>query len=437
MLNLRDTIAAVATGSAPAGIAIVRLSGPNALAFARKLAPSLRNPLPARRMELSQIQHPATGEALDQGLVVHFPAPHSFTGEDVVEIHGHGGTRQAAQLLSAALAAGARAAEPGEFTRRAVLNGRLSLERAEALADLVSAQTEAGLAAARSQLFGALGQAIESLASQALSLQAEVEAALDFPDDTGATPPGIAERSLELSARCQELLRTHRWGRSLREGVRLVLAGAPNAGKSSLMNILLGEARALVDDEPGTTRDSVEAPFELAGIPTTLVDTAGLREGAGKVEQLGIERTRAEIARGSLILWVMDATAPVPRPPDIAGEVVEIFNKADLIDVGVQPGLRISARTGQGVDHLKVELARRLGADHSPANGELVLTNRRHAELIAQAATAFEQAGQPMKPLEIIGYDLREGLAALDRIRGKGVDDALLDEIFARFCIGK
>jgi tRNA modification GTPase len=436
-MNQVETIAALATGAAPAGVAIIRISGPAALSCLRALA-RMPEPMPARQALLATLRDPRSGARLDQALVLYFPAPHSFTGEDVVEIQGHGGLRQVESVLAAVHAAGARAAEPGEFSRRAVLNGRMSLEQAEAMLDLVTAETEAGLAAARAQLFGALGEAIDAMASEALGLQAEVEASLDFPDDTGSGPERLPERCAELAATCEALLATHRVGRALREGVRIVLAGAPNAGKSSLFNALLGEERAIVDEEPGTTRDALEARLDLGGLPCTLVDTAGLREGAGRVEQRGIDRARAEIERGGICLWVLDATR-LEFPPESLESPVLVVNKCDLAPGGTDGLIAVSARTGEGLEALRARIVERLRGDSSAAHGEVVVTSRRHAELLAQAAAALRRAGEIARdqPLEIVAYELRDAVVAFDRILGRGVDDALLDQIFARFCIGK
>lgn len=416
---------------------MVRISGPAALACARRLC-RLPEPLPSRQAVLAAVQHPTTGLKLDTAIVLYFAAPASFTGEDVVELQAHGGLLQVEALLEAVHAAGARAAEPGEFSRRAVLNGRMTLERAEALADLVVAETEAGLAAARSQLFGAVGRAVDGIASEVLSLRAEVEASLDFPDDVGDGPPELAQRAAALAEACQRLRATHRYGRALREGVRIVLAGAPNAGKSSLFNALLGEERAIVDEQPGTTRDAIEARVELEGIPCTLVDTAGLREGAERVERIGIERARAEIERGALCLWIVDALSPI-EAPELPGSVLQVVNKCDLGSGGALIGPRVSARSGEGLAALRSEIAKRIRGDSGGASAEVVITNRRHAELLEEAERRLRDAARNAveAPLELCAYDLRDAQSALDRIVGKGVDDALLEEIFSRFCIGK
>lgn len=431
-----DCIVALATGAAPAGVAIVRLSGKRSLEVARKLA-ALPEPMPVRQALLTKLAHPQTKQPLDEAIVLYFQAPASFTGEDIVELHCHGGIRHVEQVLAAVRDAGARAAEPGEFSRRAVLLGRLSLDRAEALLDLVNAETGAALSAARSQLMGSVGKAVEEIASAALDLRAEVEASLDFPDDAGDVPEGLAERARMLVERCDDLLATHRLGRALREGVRVVLAGAPNAGKSSLFNALLGEARAIVDEDPGTTRDSLEARLDLDGIPCTLVDTAGLRsEGAGRVEQRGMERTRSEVERAAVTVWVLDATAPVAAPD---GRWLVVANKSDLVP-GSQD-LQVSAKTGAGLPALREGILGRIRGEGQGGarSGEVVITHRRHAELLAKAREAFAKAAGNVgsQPLEIVGYDLGEGARAVEEIFGRGVDDGLLDTIFARFCIGK
>ncbi|MBR2978702.1 MAG: tRNA uridine-5-carboxymethylaminomethyl(34) synthesis GTPase MnmE [Myxococcaceae bacterium] len=436
-----DTLAALATGASPAGVAIIRIAGPHALDVARRLT-LLPAAVPARRALLREIRHPRSGEVLDEAIVLYFQGPASFTGEDIVELQCHGGTLQVAAILDAAHAAGARAAAPGELSRRAFLNGRISLERAEAIADLVGAETKAALCAARGQLFGALGQAIDGIDRDLLRLRAEIEALLDFPEDLELLDAPIAdyaERATSLAERCAALRSTHRLGRALREGVRVAIAGAPNAGKSSLFNALIGESRALTDDAPGTTRDAIEARVDLDGIPCTLVDTAGLRdEGAGRVERQGIERARAEMERAGLCLWVLDPVSPVPPPECLPVELLVVENKLDL-GLDAHAAIRVSARTGQGLSALKSAIVRALRGEGQGLSGELIVTNRRHAELLEQAETALRQAAVNAResPLEICAYDLGEAARCLDRIVGKQVDDALLDEIFSRFCIGK
>ncbi len=437
-----ETIAALATGASPAGIAVIRLSGRNSLAIVRSMA-ALPLPMPPRQALFRQIHHPVTEAFLDEALILYFQAPHSFTGEDVVEIQCHGGLMHTSAMLDAVHAAGARAAGPGEFSRRAFLNGRMTLEKAEAVADVVAAETDASLRAARSQLSGALGRELDALSASLLDMRAEAEALLDFPEDLELLDVPLSDFSAKAAAaaeKCRALRATHRRGRALRDGVRVALAGSPNAGKSSLFNALLGESRALTDETPGTTRDSIEARIDLDGIPCTLVDTAGIRdEGAGRVERQGIERARGEIARASLTLWVVDPAQPVLPPQDMDGDVLTVGNK---LDTGLPSDieLRVSALTGENLDQLRRAIVMRLtGGVASEAAGEVIVTNRRHAELLEEAAAALDRAvvSAANAPLEIFAYDVRDALEALDRIRGRGADDALLDAVFSRFCIGK
>lgn len=437
---MNDTIAAIATPPGPGAIGIVRLSGPASRTIGESLFHSSRpqfSGLKPYRLHHGQLRS-QRGVFLDDALLAFMPGPASFTGEDVVELQCHGGLRHVEQVLAAARAAGARSAEPGEFSRRAVVNGRLSLERAEALLDLVTAETAEALGAARAQLLGRVGEVVHQLSRDALDLRAEVEASLDFPEDVGDVPEGVRARAELLAQRCEALLATHRFGRALREGARIVLAGAPNAGKSSLFNALLDDERALVDEEAGTTRDSLEARIDLGGIPCTLVDTAGLRDdGAGRVEQRGMARTRVEVERAVVAVWVLDLGAPVPPPePAPEGGWLVVQNKADLFPTGT--GLAVSATTGQGMANLRDALSQRLCGGFR-ASGELVITHRRHAELLEQAAAAFHQATESAqsRPLELVAYDLAAGARALEQICGRGVDDSLLDTVFAKFCIGK
>ncbi|MDR0964992.1 MAG: tRNA uridine-5-carboxymethylaminomethyl(34) synthesis GTPase MnmE [Myxococcales bacterium] len=436
-----DTLAALATGASPAGVAIIRIAGLDALKVARALA-VLPDPMPPRRALLRALSHPSSGEHLDEAIVLYFQAPASFTGEDIVELQCHGGLLQVESILDAALAAGARAAGPGELTRRAFLNGRISLERAEALADLVGAETKGALKAARAQMFGALGQAIDALSASVLALRAEIEALLDFPEDLELLDVPLSDfaaASTAIAERCAALRSTHHLGRALREGVRIAIAGAPNAGKSSLFNALVGEARALTDEEAGTTRDAIEARVDLEGIPCTLVDTAGLREvGVDRIERQGIERARGEIGRAALCLWVIDPLLPVSPDDGLEADLLIVENKRDL-GLPSRSDLRVSARTGEGIDALKTALVHALRGDAQGIGGEAIVTNRRHAQLLERAEAALRQAAIHAReaPLEICAYDLRDAAGALDQILGKEVDDALLDEIFSKFCIGK
>lgn len=443
--SMDDTIVALATGTSPAGVAVIRLSGPRSLEVAGRMV-RFPDPVPPRTALFRKVRHPATGDVLDEAVVIYFQGPSSFTGEDVVEIQCHGGVSQTSSILEAAHEAGARSADPGEYSCRAFLHGRMTLEQAEAVADMVSAETDAALSAARSQLFGALGRKVRELSEALLSLRAEAEALLDFPEDMELLDVPVSDfaaKAEEVADQCAALRATHRAGRALREGARVVLAGAPNAGKSSLLNALAGESRALTDEAPGTTRDSIEVRLNIDGIPCTLVDTAGIREeGAGRVEAQGIQRARDEMDRAALTLWVLDSSAPCMPSGALPGEVMVVANKQDLaprLPDGIHADLQVSAATGFNLDLMRHGIARRIRGDAPMATGQVVVTNRRHGELLEAAEASLRSAVVSAReaPLEIFAYDIRNALECLDRIVGKGVDDALLDQVFSRFCIGK
>lgn len=300
-----STIAAVATGPAPGSVGILRVSGPEALQVARTVAPGVPVQPVARRAYFVKLED-GRGGLLDEGLALHFPAPHSYTGEDVVELHAHGSPRLLSLLLTALLSTGrARLAEPGEFTRRAFLNGRLDLQRAEGVADLVAAESEAAVRAAAAQVAGALSGRLSPCVEALRALHADLEAVLAFPDEAGGAEVGMAPRVGAVASQVEALAVEAARGRVVRRGARVVLVGPPNAGKSTLFNRLLGEERALVDDAPGTTRDALEARLELDGLAVTLVDTAGLREAPGRLEALGVARARRELASADLVLLLL------------------------------------------------------------------------------------------------------------------------------------
>jgi tRNA modification GTPase len=379
-----------------------------------------------------------SGARLDEAIILFFESPASLTGEDVVELQCHGGALQVAALLEAVVATGARVADPGEFSRRAFLNGRVTLDRAEAIADLVGAETEAALGAARAQMFGSLGARVEALADSARGLQAEVEGTLDFPDEAEEGPVRLLERSMGLAESCEELLASFRLGAAVRNGIRVVLAGPPNVGKSSLFNALLGEDRAIVDEDPGTTRDVLEGRIEIDGIACVLVDTAGIREAPDRVELRGIARARAEWGRADVAVWVQEATGIHDRPPEDLPDPVLVLSKCDQArGECLGRGIRTSARTGEGLDDLKKCIMARFQWNMAGRQREGLVTNQRHASLLAAAAGVFRRAAAgPV--LEMVAYDLRDGVLALDQILGRGVlDEALLDAVFSRFCIGK
>lgn len=455
-----DTIVATATANAPGAVAIVRVSGAAAHAIAAQLFVPARESQAAVRpglMRLGRVVDPRDGDVIDEALAVVWRGPHSFTGEDVAEFHTHGSPLIVARVVAACVAAGARHAQPGEFTRRAYLNGRLDLAQAEAVADLVQAETEAARRAALALLSGGLTARIGVLRERLLPVLAELEASVDFPEEglEFATRSRLGAEVDAVRRDLAALMASARAGRPLREGARVVLAGPPNAGKSSLFNALVGRERALVSPHPGTTRDTIEASVDLAGIPLTLVDTAGLRAEADEIEALGIARTEGEVAAAGLVLFVIDASQPkaargalarVEKAPHLL-----VLNKADatsrdaasLVAEFPSPVRRawcvVSSHTRAGLDELEAQIARELGATAAP--GSLLVTHRRHAEALAEADAALAEAAQGIAgglATELSSADVTAAIAALDCVAGRrGLDDDLLDTIFARFCLGK
>jgi len=434
-----DTIAAVATPAGRGGIGIVRISGPGVLRVARALICQLPGPRIATLCAIRDAQ----GEALDQGLVLYFPAPHSYTGEAVLELHGHGGPVVMHTVLRAALDAGARLAEPGEFTRRAFLNGKLDLAQAEAVADLIDAASQEAARSALRSLEGEFSAAIGALVGELTELRALTEAMLDFPEeDVDRLHRSDAQgRLARLRAALDDVLAKSRQGSLLRSGVHVVLAGRPNVGKSSLLNRLAGEERAIVTPVPGTTRDALRESIQIEGVPIVIVDTAGLHAARDEVERMGIERTRHELARADLVLVVVEAGNPQPpaEPLPAAGKHITVVNKIDLV-AGAAPGKRddaiyLSAKTGAGLDALRTALLEAAGWS---SRGETVfLARERHLRALEQARAHLAAAVAQQAHWEFFAEELRLAQEALGTITGRVSSDALLGEIFSRFCIGK
>ncbi|MCX7717005.1 MAG: tRNA uridine-5-carboxymethylaminomethyl(34) synthesis GTPase MnmE [Candidatus Sumerlaeaceae bacterium] len=450
---MTDTIAAPATAAGQAAIAIVRLSGPQAHAvFFRLFRPRRPQDRPPRPMQLLRgTVISATGEPLDDALGTIMRAPHSYTGEDMAEFQVHGSPAVVAELLDACLRAGARLAAPGEFTRRAVLNGRMDLARAEAVADLIAAQTAASRRAALRQLDGDLSAAIETVRSRLLDLAAHIEANLDFPEEE--IPATDSARWLEVvcAARndCLHLLDSYKRGRWARSGVRVVIAGAPNAGKSSLFNALVGRERAIVTPHPGTTRDTIESTVDMAGIAVTLVDTAGLREDADMIEQLGIQRTAEALATADMILHVIDSSSslpPMPLPVIPEGiPVIRVMNKCDLPHDTPPANCKAdmntvftSTVTRSGLGNLEKLVSNHFACEPEP--GEVVVTSARHAACLEAAINSLGHATEALAAGlsgDLVMVDLRGALRSLGEITGNGASEEILDRVFSNFCIGK
>ena len=422
-----DTIFAVASGAGQAAIAVLRLSGPGSRAALAALCGRVP---PPRRASFRRLRD-AEGAELDQGLVVWLPGPGSYTGEDSAELYLHGGRAVLSGVADALVTLGARPAEPGEFTRRAFLNGRMDLTEAEAVHDLVAAETEAQRRQALRQLDGALGTLYGGWADRLRLLLAEQEALIDFPDED--LPPEVEERVLgELAALRAEVaahLNDGRRGERLREGLVFAVTGRPNVGKSSLVNALAERDVAIVSANPGTTRDALEARVVLGGVPVTLVDTAGLRDATDEIEAEGVRRARARAAAADLVIGVSEVGEPVAQ-----GDVL-VANKIDLGGVVSEGAVGVSALTGEGLATLRarlVEAARSL----TEGSGPPPLTQARHRAALQEAADRLAGAKVAELP-ELRAEDLRLALRALGRITGSvGVED-ILDTLFARFCIGK
>lgn len=382
----------------------------------------------------------ADQELLDEGLVLFFPEPNSYTGENVVELQVHGSPRLLQLLLESALAVeGVRLAEPGEFTRRAFMSGRIDLTRAEAVADLISASSSGAVQAAALQLVGGLSERIEHLRRPLVALHADLEAALDFPEEADDVVLDAGTR-LEAAWRAvTELLESGESGAVVRRGARVVLYGPVNAGKSTLFNRLVGDAKAIVDSEPGTTRDALEARLELDGLGVTLVDTAGLREAPGRIEAIGIERTRQALASADLAVLVMPPAASQSELTQWQAEVeaarrLDVSGKADLR--AASEGLAVSGETGAGVAGLCAAILGRLAPGDAAS---VLISSERHLACLADAARALGAARVALEhsTLEVVAGEVGLALTALGDITGRDVSADLLDAIFERFCIGK
>lgn len=442
----KDTIAAIATAPGRGGVGIVRLSGTGAdlLPLAQRLT---GKPLPPPRTATLARFLDGHGQPIDHGLLLHFPAPHSYTGEDILELHGHGGPVVLQLLLERTLALGARLARPGEFTERAYLNGKLDLAQAESVAGLIDAATAAAARAAVRSLAGEFSARIQQLANALLQLRLELEAALDFPEEEidFITEARIFERLAPLRQQLAHTTARARRGAVLQNGLTLVLAGRPNVGKSSLLNALAEEERAIVTDIPGTTRDAIHHRIALGGIPATLIDTAGLRDTADPVERLGIDRTWQEIARADLILRLLDATqGETEADRQIAAHLPEglptltLYNKTDLTahPIGRHGhALHISARHRQGLDALRDAILELTG--NSGGEEDTLLARTRHLDCLARTAAHLAHAADQRHSPELLAEDLRLAHLALGEITGECTPDDLLGAIFSHFCIGK
>lgn len=455
-----DTIAAIATAPGEGALGVVRVSGPAAFAVAERVF------RPARgggrwegfRARYGWAVHPRSGEVLDEVVALAMVGPRSYTGEDVVEFSCHGGPVVLRRVLEAVLAAGARLAEPGEFTRRAFLNGRIDLAQAEAVIDLIRARGEWARRAALAQLGGALSRRLREVREGIVRCLAHVEALLDFPEDE-VEAWGEAElraRVEELAAEVAGLSAGYEAGRLVREGVRVAIVGRPNVGKSSVLNALLGEDRALVTAVPGTTRDVIEEGLVVEGVPLVLADTAGIREAGDEVERLGIERAREVLRDADVILLVVDAAAGWTEGDEAVAGLVDperaviALNKVDLGRPRVEravlerlfagrPVVEVSALEGRGIEELRRLLARAAWSGVAPREG-LLVTRARHRDALERCREGLERAGAALReglPADVVAAELRRAAGAVGEITGETVDEAVLETVFREFCLGK
>lgn len=451
-----DTIVALATPPGSSGIGIVRMSGPASTAIANKIF------RPVKEKEITALSSHTlhrgfihdNGEDIDEVLLSVMRAPYSFTREDVVEINCHGGSLPLQKTLKLCIQEGGHLAEPGEFTKRAFLNGRIDLTQAEAVIDVINARSEAALKAATAQLEGAVSQQINTWRNQLLDLLAQVEAELDFPDEDIETENinAILNRVQEIESKLSQLIASFDEGRLLREGITVVLAGRPNVGKSSLLNCLLKRERAIVTAIPGTTRDTIEEPHQLAGFPLRLIDTAGITHSTDEVEREGIRRSQKSLQQADLILLVLDGSQNLQQDDQQLIQIVDpvktivIINKQDLSQ-NIKPDtinaclpkvrvVNISAKQSRGIDKLEEQIVTLLHHGRDVNQQELLLTNLRHYDALTRAQSNLTQARQNSLP-ELIATDIKEALDNLGEIIGVNTTEDLLERIFNNFCIGK
>ena len=460
--NTEDTIAAISTPPGEGGIAVVRISGKSSAAIADKLfqgkiLPSTAN---SHTVHFGKIIDPKSSDLVDEVLLTAMWAPNSYTAEDVIEISSHGGPLIAQKILRLCLRYGARISQPGEFTQRAFLNGRIDLAQAEAVADMISAKTELSLKTAVNQLGGSLSNAVESLSDKLKNLLALLEAYTDFPEENLDKNSGSRLKTdlEQIKLEIAKLIDSYKAGKILKQGLKVPIVGRPNVGKSSLFNRLLNENRAIVTEIPGTTRDTISEFLNINGLPVQLVDSAGIRQAGDRVEAEGIKRARREIKEADLILALVDLTDD--EIIDDLKSLIEalsgtdyilLANKADLLDrekiearmisLSEYNLMPISARTGEGLDQVKKRIAETsLSLKNTSAEGENIITNVRHRDALAKALNHLASVETGLKEnisYEFLAFDLKNAISSLEDIIGKTTPDDILNRIFSKFCLGK
>ncbi|WP_026476762.1 tRNA uridine-5-carboxymethylaminomethyl(34) synthesis GTPase MnmE [Alkaliphilus transvaalensis] len=460
---LDDTITGIATAHGEAGIGIVRISGEKALAIADKIfkpfkGKELLSQFPSRRLTYGYIINPSTNEKIDEVLIVYMDAPHTYTKEDIVEINCHGGMISIKRILELVMRQGARMAEPGEFTKRAFLNGRIDLAQAEAIMDLISAKTDKGFDVALDQLEGSLSKRVEEFRNEVLELLAHIEVSIDFSEEDvdEIALDLLLNRSIELEKKLNKLLETADTGKIIRDGLSTVIVGKPNVGKSSLLNTLLRESRAIVTDIPGTTRDVIEEHLNIKGIPLKLIDTAGIRETQDIVEKIGVEKSKAFFNKADLIIFMLDASRELTEEDlEIINLIKEkkalvLLNKIDLpakIDlekisslISKKRVIEISLVDKVGIDQIEEYLEEMVYKGEVKAKDTLLVTNARHKNALERALTSLQDGINAIRnrlPMDFIEVDFKNTWDFLGEITGDTMGEDLIDHIFQNFCIGK
>ena len=455
-----DTIVAAATSPGMAGIGIVRVSGKQAIPIVSKIFKSKNgkelSKLPNRKLNFGWIKDPLDQKLIDEVLTVAMKAPHTYTREDVVEINCHGGIISVEKILKILVSQGARLADRGEFTKRAFLNGRIDLSQAEAVMDLVSAKTKKGFEVSFHQLEGRLSQEINAIRTQLMEMTAQIEVNIDFPeyDEEQMTLETIADISREIEKKIHRLIQSSETGLIYKEGIKTLILGKPNVGKSSLMNYLLNENRAIVTEIPGTTRDTIEAFINLAGIPLKLIDTAGIRNTEDLVEKMGVEKALQKIDEADLVLMVMDGSRELEEEDRMVLEktkdktVIYLLNKTDLEEKITFEGLekvekeliRIAIINNEGLERIEKRVKEEFLSGKMSVENDVIVSNLRHKELLKEAKNSIQAVIESIEnglTLECVEVDIMDTLTYLGEITGESVKDDLLDKIFSDFCIGK